>query len=174
MMCCFVAYGSEKTSASRDPLPQRSSVQTGEASSDPVNSLATAFPNTIALKEKGRLLEFCPDGTCDGFVASNDISTPTLKDFAFLYEYFFSEYVYLNEWRVQAGAKRTAQQVLSEPVYQGCQTGTELERARCILLSLSRGDKIKLFFVRYDEGHRGVVSEDIVQELAKGSRVPAK
>ena len=74
---------------------------------DPLQQLMKAFPKTIELKNHGRLLEFCPDGTCDGFVSSGNISVATLRDFAYLYVYFFSDYTYLDDWRKTDDAKTT-------------------------------------------------------------------
>jgi len=34
--------------------------------------LLKTFPDTVAIKNKGHLFEFCPDGTCDGFVTSGN------------------------------------------------------------------------------------------------------
>ena len=30
-----------------------------------MKQLSSSFPDTVAVKNKGPLLEFCPDGTCD-------------------------------------------------------------------------------------------------------------
>jgi hypothetical protein len=135
--------------------------------SDPLTSLTSAFPNTITLKKRGHLLEFCPDNTCDGFVSRSSVPVPELKDFAYLYVYFFSEYIYLPDWRTHADAKDAAQRILSRPEYASCRMGTDIETARCVLLRLSKGERIKLIFVRYDENRRNVVPEDIRKELTR-------
>lgn len=80
---------------------------------DPLEQITKTFPGTIELKEKGRVLEFCPDNTCDGFQASNNVSRRELKDFAYLYIYFFSDYYALAEWRQTPAAKQTAEYILS-------------------------------------------------------------
>jgi hypothetical protein len=61
--------------------------------SDPLQQLQKSFPHTVELKNHGKLPEFCPDGTCDGFETSGNVSIPMLKDFAFLYVPFFSDNV---------------------------------------------------------------------------------
>jgi hypothetical protein len=154
-------------SAAAIASPQQKGIVSSAPSFDPTKSLSRAFPDSISLKQSGRLLEFCPDGTCDGFVVSNGVTTPELKDFAFLYEYFFPQFAYLDDWRPQSDPKETAREVLSKSEYQNCHNSNDLEAARCILRNLSSGGKIKLIFVRYDEGHRGVVSENIDQELSR-------
>ena len=52
---------------------------------DPLQQIQKAFPDTVEIKDHGKLLEFCPDGTCDGFVTSGNVRLRTLKDFAYLY-----------------------------------------------------------------------------------------
>jgi hypothetical protein len=71
--------------------------QSADTASDPMKQLSKTFPDTVAIKNKGRLLEFCPDGTCDGFVTSGNMSVPTLREFAYLYVYFFSDFTFLDE-----------------------------------------------------------------------------
>jgi hypothetical protein len=62
---------------------------------DPLQQLQKAFPDTVELNDHGKLLEFCPDGTCDGFVTSGNVPLPTLRDFAYLYVFFFSDNITL-------------------------------------------------------------------------------
>ena len=90
----------------------------------------------------------------------------TVKDFAYLYVYYFSDYLaYLPEWREHADSKTVAVHVLSEPEYQNCKKENDRETARCVLTDLSRNGRIKLIFIRYDEGHRNVVPQSIVEKL---------
>jgi hypothetical protein len=51
---------------------------------DPLKQITSTFPKSIAFKKNGKLLEFCPDNTCHGFSASDNVSVATLKDFAYL------------------------------------------------------------------------------------------
>jgi hypothetical protein len=154
------------------PAQQTPSAAANDASFDPLQEIKNSFPGSIKLSEKRRLLEFCPDETCDGFLASNDVSMATLKDFAYLYIYYFSDYlVYLPEWRQHDDATRAAEGVLSKPEYRNCRKDYGREASRCVLLDLSRGGRIKLLFIRYDEGQRNVVHENIADKLIekKGS-----
>jgi hypothetical protein len=141
--------------------------QQKNATFDPLKQFTSEFPGSVKLKNNGRLLELCPDNTCDGFVVSGTLSVSTLKDFAYLYEFFFSDFVYMDEWRTKPEAKDTAQKVLSKTEYRNCASNNGHEAARCVLLNLSRDGRIKLIFVRYDEGTRGVVPMDIKKELAE-------
>jgi hypothetical protein len=138
--------------------------------SDPMQQLQKSFPDTVELKNHGRLLEFCPDGTCDGFVTSGNVPIPTLKDFAYLYVFFFSDNVVLDHWRRTEDAKKTAEGVIAKNQYVGCANADRLEAARCVLRDLSRGGRIRLIFVRYDEGERVAVPENLSEELAKTPR----
>jgi hypothetical protein len=139
---------------------------------DPLQQITKTFPDSIKLKNKGKLLEFCPDNTCHGFVASGDVSVTTLKDFAYLYVYFFSDYYALPEWRGRDEAKQAADGVLSKPEYHRCDKGASRESARCVLLTLSHNGKIKLLFIRYDEGQRNVVHESIAEQLSEKKTAP--
>jgi hypothetical protein len=140
--------------------------------SGPLKQITETFPKSVEIKNKGKLLEFCPDNTCHGFSASDKISVVTLKDFAYLYVYFFSDYYALSEWRAKDDVKNTAERVLSKPEYSGCRKGNSRESARCVLLDLSRNGKIKLLFIRYDEGQRNVVHENISEQLSERSSAP--
>ncbi len=53
----------------------------------------------------------------------------------------------------------------SDPV--GCANADRLETARCVLRDLSRGGRVRLIFVRYDEGERVAVPENLSEKLAK-------
>jgi len=56
---------------------------------DPLKVVTSSFPGSVKVSEKRRLVEFCPDETCDGFLGSGAVLVDTLKDFAYLYIYFF-------------------------------------------------------------------------------------
>lgn len=157
------------------PLALSQSAHT--AAFDPMKELSKTFPDTVRIKNKGHLLEFCPDGTCDGFVTSGNFSVRTLKDFAYLYVYFFSDYTFLGEWRGKEEAKNTAEVILSKTEYQSCKNEDSREAARCVLRDLSKGGRVKLIFVRYDEGERHAVPKSLASKTAgskpKASRAPA-
>ena len=146
--------------------------QSADTAPDPMKQLSKTFPDTVAIKNKGRLLEFCPDGTCDGFVTTGNMSVPTLKDFAYLYVYYFSDYTFLDEWRSKEEAKNTADRILSKPAYRSCKNENSREAARCVLRDLSKGGRVKLIFVRYDEGKRHVVPKSLAERLSEKQNVP--
>ncbi len=139
---------------------------------DPLEQLNKGFPQSVELKNNGRLLEFCPDGTCDGFVSSGNVPVATLKDFAYLYIYFFSDYTFLEDWRNAEDAKKAAEQILGNPEYSSCKNAGKRDAARCILQDLSRNGKVRLIFVRYDEGERNVVRKNLAEKLSVKDPVP--
>ena len=139
---------------------------------DPLQQIQKAFPDTVEIKDHGKLLEFCPDGTCDGFVTSGNVPLPTLKDFAYLYVYFFSDNITLGNWRGTAGAKEMADRVLGQTQYLACKNMDSREAARCVLRDLSRNGRIRLIFVRYDEGERHAVRENLQEKLASSTGPP--
>jgi len=98
VVCCFAVQAAWATDEPFDPLRQ----------------ITSSFPGSVKLNEKRRVMEFCPDETCDGFVASSDVSVATLKDFAYLYIYFFSEYLVYS----QSGAATTKQETLQNACSQ--------------------------------------------------------
>ena len=50
-------------------------------------------------------------------------------------------------------ANNTAEHILSKPEYRNCKNET-LEAARCVLRDISKGGKVRLIFVRYEQGER--------------------
>ncbi len=160
-----------------DPRYVRSSSQTGSPKSsnafDPLEQVTSSFPQSLKLNPSKRILEFCPDfDACDGFVASPTVLIATLKDFGYLYIYFFSDYFDLPRWRERPESRATAQRVLSKPEYRNCKRESDFDTARCVLLDLSQKGGIRLEFVRYDEGKRNVVPEDVVKELSQKKSPP--
>jgi len=138
-----------------------------EVAVDPLQELKGSFPDSIKMNVGGgKSIEFCPDNTCDYFVAGKNISLETLKDFAYLYVFFFSDYFVLDEWRNRKESMAIAKKILSKPDYRDCNKEEE-DAARCILRKLAQTYKIKLYFVRYDESKRNLVPEDIFAKTAK-------
>ena len=167
--CGFGAKAGRPQSAQapRPMVQQDGSAPTQNAPFDALKELATAFPHAITTKRNGHVLEFCPDGTCDGFAAPGDMPEATLRDFAYLYEYFFSGYTFLDQWRARQGAKDAAQRALAKSEYQDCRRDTPRDAARCVLATISRTGRVRLIFVRYDEGERHVVPVNLAKQLAE-------
>jgi len=111
-------------------------------------------------------IEFCPDNTCDFILARRKVLADSLKDFAFIYLYFFSDYYVLEEWRRGDEPAKRVRGILSNPAYESCVRRTDEESARCLLRWLSREGQIRLYFVRYDEGERNVVPKNLIEAIA--------
>jgi hypothetical protein len=138
-------------------------------STDPIQVISKNFQDIKVQSEKDgkRSIEFCPDNTCDFFLARKEVSLESLKDFAYIYIYFFSGYYVLEKWRSGEEPTSLARQILSKPVYQDCKQTTNKEAARCLLRRLSRESGIELYFVRYDENKRHVEPADIIEVTAE-------
>lgn len=145
-----------------------------DATFDPLKQVTSSFPQSITLNTRKRTLEFCPDETCHRFVGSADVSITSLKDFAYLYIYFYSDFYILRDWRRRAEPQSEAQRVLSKPEYRNCKLDNQFDSARCVLLGLSRKGSVRLEFIRGDEGARNVVREDVVRELTEKPSPPAQ
>ena len=143
-----------------------------EVGFDPLKQITASFPDSIHLNQSQRTLEFCPDETCHRFVGSPAVYIAKLKNFAYLYVYFFSDYYYLPGWRNRPESQATAERILSQEEYGTCKRDTNFDSARCILLDLAKKGVVRLEFVRGDEGRQNVVREDVVKEMTEKTSPP--
>ncbi|MBU0679886.1 MAG: hypothetical protein KKD73_00540 [Proteobacteria bacterium] len=129
-----------------------------------VEVISASFPDSIEIKRNGNCsIEFCPDNTCEFYEAKKDVSYEELADFFYIYTYFFSDYYTLNEWRNKDEARETARKVLARDAYKQCKGKNDMMTAQCILLKISNGQNIKMYFVRDDENERHLVPIDIAK-----------
>jgi hypothetical protein len=129
---------------------------------DPLQEIKRSFPETLKVKlNPVKSIEFCPDNTCELIVAKKGVCIDNLKDFAYLYIYFFSDYFVLDDWRKSKKAALVAEKILSKPKYQWCKNSDQQRTARCILRHLSKKGRIELYAVRYDENERSLVNIEI-------------
>lgn len=133
---------------------------------DSIAYLERSFPGGVKLAEGKRSIEFCPDNTCDGFQARRDVPISELKDFAYLYVFHFSDYSVLREWRTASESRAVSADILSKSKYQKCGSQNTRTVARCVLQALSRGNRIELTAIRYDEKRRVVTRKDISVETS--------
>ena len=138
------------------------------APGDPLQVISKSFPDIkIQSGEDGKpAIEFCPDNTCEFFQANQVMSLEGLKDFSYVYIYYFSDYVILEQWRKDEDSSATARHILSKPQYKKCSKNAEEEAARCVLQSLSRNNRIGLYFVRYDENARSITPVNLTEATA--------
>jgi hypothetical protein len=139
------------------------SVAQAQQTPDPLKQITRRFPNSIKIKKQGRQIEFCPDNTCDGFAASKKISSTQLKNFAYIYLFYFSGYYDLDEWRTKPANRVVAERLLRSPEFTSCKEQNLRDKARCSLLLLNRKG-VRLYGVRYDEGARNVEDLDVAED----------
>ena len=144
------------------------------AAIDPLQEVSKIFPGSVRVTGNGEhSVEFCPDNTCDLFVARGVVSLEILKDLSYLFLYFFSDYYVLDEWRSSEESGALVREILSKKPYQICKSGTDEETARCLLLRFSRDGHIQLYAVRYDERVRSLDHRDI-REATSVTRLKSK
>lgn len=141
------------------------SLEAFTGSVDPIHLISKSFQDIRVQTEANgkQSIEFCPDNTCDFFLARRDISLESLKDFAYIYIYYFSDYYVLEKWRSGEEAAGLARQILLKPVYENCRGKIDEKSARCLLRRLSREGRIGLYFVRYDENERNLSPVNIIK-----------
>jgi hypothetical protein len=104
---------------------------------------------TAAMVTKGAKFryEYCPDNTCEMF-ESGKCSAGPMDDFALIYLYGVSRYVYLQ--RFQTEARPLIEKIAGK--HTNCRSADFGDRIRCLLEYLSTKCDIKLYFRRFDEG----------------------
>ncbi len=129
------------------------------------SSFGSLSSNIAIRTERGqRVIEYCPDNTCERFVATAS-SHQALADFAFLYLYKVSGYFYLAAFKkVEAPAR--AKSLVSRHSRR-CPQPEELNAVACLLRFLQHGNHIRISFTREDEGQVSVVPVNLEEELRR-------
>jgi len=109
----------------------------------------------VEIRSRGTMsIEYCPDNTCDGFVGSTRGATiENLADFAHIYLFYVSRYVYLEDARLKPNARALVIEALQRHT-DGCPSSPELAAARCVLEKISEEDDVRVVSVRFDENTR--------------------
>ena len=102
-----------------------------------------------------KVVQYCPENTCDIIEAPASIPNEIFNDFAFLFLRYASGYVYLKKpfdkpRPFLEEAKKFLPHVI-ERRKQQCR-GDELEVVSCILNKMADDHGIKIYFSRFDEG----------------------
>ena len=133
------------------------------------NELILPVGAVYKVEEAAKVIEYCPDNTCDIFQASQEIPIIDLKEFAALYFFYVSGYVYLEKPIFEEIPFRKMHKAYVGSVIKKhndkC-TGAELEAVSCILKSLANKWSIRSRFVRYDEGEKHVMTRNISEEIS--------
>jgi hypothetical protein len=98
------------------------------------------------------VVTYCPDNTCDVFRTPLQTPREVVGDFALLWLYFASGYIYLESFETDA---QSLVESTVERYSKECPPTTEEATASCVLIALATRHNIRLAFRRYDEG--GVV-----------------
>jgi hypothetical protein len=104
----------------------------------------------VSKGDKGWRMLYCPDNTCDVIRADLRMPRADLGDFALLYLYYASDYIYLKNF-YYTEAKPHVGRVLARRS-NGCPSDSEYATASCALLRLAKAHGISLAFRRSDEG----------------------
>ncbi|MBF0427703.1 MAG: hypothetical protein HQL94_02160 [Magnetococcales bacterium] len=128
---------------------------TANAETNGLHPLEERLPDSIRFfAGKIQSVEFCPDNTCELFITKRSISNETLRDFVFLYLYFFSKYYVLSEWRSEGDAFGSITYIMKKYKGYPCAKKSNIIMAQCLLRKLAKSHAIHLYFVRYDENER--------------------
>ncbi len=138
------------------------SVTQAQQTPDPLKQVTKSFPNTIKIKKNGKQIEFCPDETCEGFVSSK-LSPAHLRNFAYLFLYYFSGYTDLEQWRTKTPNRVAAERILKRPEFATCREENPRIKARCSLFLMNR-QGVRVYFSRDDEGERNFGDLDLAEE----------
>jgi len=104
---------------------------------------------SVSVKNNGRLVEYCPDNTCEVFSVRNGKESAALADFTLAYLYAVSDYVYLEEFQSRMDLHEVDRLLMR---YQAdCPQLAQRAAARCVAGHLARKYPIRVTFVRYDE-----------------------
>jgi hypothetical protein len=95
------------------------------------------------------VVTYCPDNTCDIFRTPLRTPRKIVGDFALLWLYYSSGYIYLEGF--ETDARSLAESTVGR-YSKDCPPTTEEATASCVLTTLATGYDIRLIFRRGDEG----------------------
>ena len=115
----------------------------------------------------GWSLQFCPDNTCKRFSCSTSKCDARLVDFSFLYLSHISGYTSLSAFK-RREAPHVTPGVLARH-RTSCRQSSERDAIVCVLRTLSKTDRVRISFVRYDEGQRNEEAVDLETGLQRSA-----
>jgi hypothetical protein len=121
------------------------------------HELTSALGDAVRVSTKGgsTTVEYCPDNTCEVFELFGASASLPIQDFAFVYLFGISEYVYLEPF--QSNDSSPAIWAVLSRYRSDCSQQSARVSARCVASLLAKRHAIRASFVRYDEGERNVV-----------------
>ncbi len=121
----------------------------------------------LRVEQGGWSLQYCPDNTCERFCCSTSKCDGSLLDFSFLYLSHISGYTVLSEFKRKEAPHATPGVLARHRA--SCHQSSERDAVGCILRALSKTDRIRISFVRYDEGQRNEEAVDLEKELQRSA-----
>jgi len=118
-------------------------------------------------EQGGWSLQYCPDNTCERFCCSTSKCDGSLLDFSFLYLSHISGYTALSEFKRKEALHATPGVLARHRA--SCHQSSERDAVGGILRALSKTDRIRISFVRYDEGQRNEEAVDLEKELQRSA-----
>jgi len=109
------------------------------------------------------VVTYCPDNTCDVIRAPLQTPRQGIGDFALLWLYYASGYIYLEQFEVDA---QPLVESTIERYSKDCPASTEEARAACVLSALATRSNVRLAFRRSDEGATGEQKVDPKEKIS--------
>ena len=126
------------------------------AAGDRPSMFGSLAPSIAARVSSGhRMLEYCPDNTCERFITSSRVPARALADFAYLYLATVSGYTALQHFKAAEAPQRVSE--LLSKYSTACAAPDHPQPLGCVLRALQRKHHINIQFVRYDEGQENIV-----------------
>ena len=135
----------------------------------PTNSqefLLNKFNDSIEVDKDKKIIEYCPDNTCESFRFKNNPPKDVLYNFMFLSLYYASDYFYLEKFKQENHEKLIRQIVEKERKNLNIVGKAEYnleDEVKKVVRELIKQYSISFSFVRYDEKNRNVVPSDIFE-----------
>lgn len=108
-------------------------------------------------------VEYCPDNTCEAFELRGSGAAQRLQEFAAVYFYGVSRYVYLEAVQQQEPPPVVAEVLIKlRPV---CPQSEPRLAAQCAAAHLAKAHPIRGSFVRFDEGRRTSIALSVRQAV---------
>jgi hypothetical protein len=119
---------------------------------------------SIKRNQNKHVVEYCPDNTCEVFSAAerDSSSIQKLTNFAYIYLYYVSDYIYLEDFRDKGNVYINN---IVDINAEGCPIEKEADKIKCTIRKLFSKNGIEIKFIRYDEMQRSEVSVNLEAEL---------
>lgn len=114
--------------------------------------ITQAVGPSVFIKNKGQVVEYCPDNTCEVFSLRGKGTSGALYEFTLAYLYSVSGYTYLADFQSRTDLPEVTDLLARYQVK--CPQPAPKAAAHCVTALLARKHPIRVNYVRYDEGGR--------------------